>query len=77
MSQALPQTETEIRNEFSDRANYFSLMCAVNNARGGQYAAAWCRYARRVMLTLGYPAETANWSDEQTLRYAQNLVAMG
>ena len=77
MSQNLPQTEAEIRTEFTDRGNYFFLMCAVNDARGGAYQAAWCRYARRVMLTLGYPAETASWSDEQTINYAQNIVAMG
>lgn len=77
MSQALPQSDAEIRTEFSDRANYFSLMCAVNNARGGAYEAAWSRYARRVMVVLGYPAVTASWSDEQTINYAQNIVAMG
>jgi hypothetical protein len=77
MSQTLPQTDSEIRNEFSDRGNYFSLMCAVNNARGGAYEAAWCRYARRVMLVLGYPAETASWDDARTIMYAQNIVMMG
>lgn len=77
MSQALPQSDADIRSEFSDRANYFSLMCAVNNARGGAYEAAWCRYARRVMVVLGYPAETASWGDKQTINYAQNIVMMG
>ena len=77
MSQALPQSDADIRSEFSDRANYFYLMCAVNNARGGAYEAVWCRYARRVMVVLGYPAETASWGDKQTINYAQNIVMMG
>jgi hypothetical protein len=77
MSQALPQSDAEIRNEFSDRGNYFHLMCAVNDARGGAYQASWSRYARRVMIVLGYPAVTASWSDEQTINYAQNIVMIG
>jgi hypothetical protein len=30
-----------------------------------------------MMVVIGYPADTASWNDEQTIRYAQNIVAMG
>ena len=74
---SLPSTDDEIRNEFADRGNYFHLMCAVSNAGGGSHQASWSRYARRVMIVLGYPSETASWSDEQTINYAQNIVMIG
>ena len=73
----LPNTETEMRSEFADRGNYFVLMCAVSDSRGTADARAWAAYARKVMLALGYPIVTASWSDEQTINYAQNIIAMG
>jgi len=73
----LPETETEIRAEFADRGNYFALMCAVNDSRGTTDQRAWCAYARKAMIALGYPIATATWSDDQTINYAQNIVAMG
>lgn len=77
MSRELPTTETEIRTEFADRYNYFTLMRMVSESRGSSDQRGWCSYARKVMVTLGYPSETATWSDEQTINYAQNIVAMG
>ena len=80
MSKELPQTQEAITAEFGglkNNFNYFSLMLQVSRSRGTNIEGIWCRYARRVMIALGYPVETANWSDEQTLNYADNLVAMG
>lgn len=77
MSNTLPQSETEIRAEFSDRANYFWFMVMVAEQRGTKNETATCAYARRVMLALGYPSETAAWDNSRVLRYAQNIVAMG
>ena len=77
MSQNLPTTEADVRVEFSDRYNYFTLMRMVSQSRGSSAARGWCAYARRVMLTLGYPSETAEWSDIQMCDYADNIVMMG
>lgn len=80
MSKELPQTQEAITAEFGglkNNFNYFSLMLQVSRSRGTNIEGIWCRYARRVMIALGYPVETTNWSDEQTLNYADNLVAMG
>jgi hypothetical protein len=77
MSNALAYTDSEIKAEFSDRANYFSLMVEVARCKNTRYQKAWCNYARNVMVVLGYPAVTATWSDDQTINYAQNIVAMG
>ena len=77
MSNALAYTDSEIKAEFSDRANYFSLMLEVSRCKNTGYQKAWCNYARNVMVVLGYPGETATWSDDQTINYAQNIVAMG
>ena len=77
MSRNLPTTETEVRAEFSDRYNYFTLMRMVSESRYSSDQRRWCSYARRVMLVLGYPAETAEWSDVQMCNYADNIVVMG
>ena len=77
MSLNVPQTETEIRNEFSDRGNYFSFMCMVSQQKGTRHEAVTCEYARRVMIVLGYPIETATWDNARTINYAQNIVMMG
>ena len=77
MSRTLPSTETEIRSEFSDRYNYFTLMRMVSESRGSSAQRGWCGYARRVMLTMGYPTETAEWSDVRMCDYADNIVMMG
>ncbi len=77
MSKTLPTTTETIKAEFTDRANYFSLMLMVAESRGSSDQRNWCAYARRVMLTLGYPAETAEWSDVRMCDYADNIVVMG
>jgi len=77
MSRTTPTTPAEIKAEFSDRSNYFAFMCAVADSRGTPVQKAWCSYARKVMVTLGYPEVTASWSDEQTINYAKNIVVMG
>lgn len=77
MSRSLPTTADEIKTEFADRYNYFTLMRMVSESRGSSNQRGWCGYARKVMLTLGYPTETAEWSDDQTINYAQNIVMMG
>jgi hypothetical protein len=77
MSKALPNLDSEIKAEFSDSANYFSLMLEVARCKNTGYQKAYCNYARKVMLVLGYPGVTATWSDDQTINYAQNIVAMG
>ena len=77
MSNILPTTTETIKAEFSDRFNYFNLMCMVSESRGSSDQRNWCAYARRVMLTLGYPGETAEWSDVRMCDYADNIVVMG
>ena len=77
MSRELPTTENEIRTEFADHYNYFTLMRMVSESRGSSDQRVWCSYARRVMLTLGYPSETAEWSDVRMCDYADNIVVMG
>lgn len=77
MSRTIPQTDAEIRTEFSERSNYFSFMCMVSQSRGQRYEASVCAYARRMMIVIGYPAVTATWNDEQTVNYADNIVMMG
>lgn len=77
MSNALPQTDEAIRAEFSDRFNYFSLMRMVASTRGTKSENLACAYARRVMLLLGYPAETATFDDSRVIRYAENIVCLG
>ena len=52
-------------------------MRMVSESRGSSAARGWCGYARRVMLDLGYPSETAEWSDIQMCDYADNIVMMG
>ena len=77
MSRPLPNTVDEIKTEFADRYNYFTLMRMVSESRGSSATRGWCGYARKVMLTLGYPSETAEWSDIQMCDYADNIVMMG
>ena len=77
MSRSLPTTTESIRTEFADRYNYFTLMRMVSESRGSSATRGWCGYARKVMLTLGYPSETAEWSDIQMCDYADNIVMMG
>jgi hypothetical protein len=77
MSRTTPTTPAEIKAEFADRSNYFAFMCAVAQSKDTPVQKAWCSYARKVMVTIGYPAVTASWTDEQTINYAQNIVAMG
>jgi hypothetical protein len=77
MSKELPTTTETIKAEFSDRFNYFTLMRIVSESRGSSDQRGWCSYARRVMLTLGYPSETAEWSDVKMCDYADNIVVMG
>jgi hypothetical protein len=77
MSRSLPNTADEIKTEFADRYNYFTLMRMVSQSRGSSDQRGWCSYARRVMLTLGYPSETAEWGDIQMCNYADNIVMMG
>jgi hypothetical protein len=77
MSRIAPETDSEIKAEFSDRYNYFSFMTMVAQSKGRSSQKAVCAYARRMMVVLGYPAETATWSDDQTINYAQNIVMMG
>jgi len=80
MSKELPQTQEQITAEFgglNNNFNYFSLMLQVSKSRGTNVEGIWCRYARRVMLALGYPVEVTKWSDDKTLQYADNLVVMG
>ena len=77
MSRSCPTTNAEIIAEFADRQNYFAFMCAVADSRGTPCEKSFCSYARKVMVIIGYPAVTATWNDEQTIRYAQNIVAMG
>jgi len=66
----------QIRNQYSDRYAYFHLCRYVAIAEPSNQVLA-CRFLRKVMLVLGYPQETASWSDEKTLMYAQNIVVMG
>ena len=77
MSRSTPTTPAEIKAEFADRSNYFAFMCAVADSKNTPVQKAWCSYARKVMIVMGYPSETATWSDEQTINYAQNIVMMG
>lgn len=77
MSRIPPETDADIKAEFSDRYNYFSFMTMVAQSKGRSSQKAVCAYARRMMVVIGYPAVTATWDDEQTIRYAQNIVAMG
>jgi len=73
----LPTTTETIRAEFTERYNYFTLMRMVSESRGSSDQRGWCSYARRVMLTLGYPIETGEWSDVRMCDYADNIVMMG
>jgi hypothetical protein len=80
MSKELPTSNEQITAEFgglNNNFNYFSLMLQVSRSRGTTTEDIWCRYARRVMLALGYPSETKDWTNDKTLNYAQNIVAMG
>lgn len=80
MSKELPQTQEAITAEFgglNNNFNYFSLMLQVSKSRNTNVEGIWCRYARRVMLALGYPVEVTKWSDQKTLQYADNIVVMG
>ena len=77
MTRTPPETDLEIRTEFSDRYNYFSFMTMVAQCKNRASQKAVCAYARRMMVVLGYPAETATWDDAQTINYAQNIVMMG
>lgn len=77
MSRIPPETDADIKAEFSDRYNYFSFMTMVAQIKGRPSQKAVCAYARRMMVVIGYPAVTATWSDEQTINYAQNIVMMG
>jgi hypothetical protein len=63
--------------KFKDRGEYFFLCVSVARAKGTPDEAVAASFLRKVMLGLGYPAETASWDDEQTIMYAQNIVMMG
>lgn len=69
-------TTEEMKKQFSDRYAYFFLCRNVSIATPEQQANA-CSFLRKVMLALGYPAETATWDDERTMMYAHNIVVMG
>jgi hypothetical protein len=69
-------TDEQIKSQFSDRYAYFMLCRYVAIAEPSNQDTA-CRFLRKVMLTLGYPQETASWDDERTLMYAHNIVVMG
>ena len=73
----LPNTTETIRAEFAERYNYFTLMRMVSESRGSSNQRSWCSYARRVMLALGYPTESGEWSDVHMCDYADNIVMMG
>lgn len=60
-----------------DQYQYFSLCVYVSRSRGTEKQAIACVHLRDVMIGLGYPAETADWDDEQTLNYADGMVMMG
>jgi hypothetical protein len=76
-TRSLPSTAAELKVEFADRANYFAFMVQVAQSKNTPDEKAWCEYARKLMVVLGYPSETYTWSDEQTLNYAENIVAIG
>ena len=70
-------TTAQIQARYSNRYEYFKLCCDVSQARETEHEGNACLVLRKVMISLGYPSETAGWDDARTLMYADNIVCMG